>query len=388
MPQAVRRIAIFGSTGSIGTSTLDVLRRLDGRFEVAALVAGGARVEELAAQAQEFEPSVVAVTDPSAAEELARRVRGKCRVLAGAGAQVEIAESGDVDVVVSAIVGAAGLPGVLAALSAGKTVALANKEPLVMAGPLVMAAAAAGGGTIVPVDSEHSAIFQAMRSGSPREVRRIVLTASGGPFRTRPSLEGVTVAEALAHPTWEMGPKVTIDSATLMNKALEIVEARWLFDVPAERIEVLIHPQSVVHSLVEFVDSSVVAQLGLADMRLPIQYALTWPERVDGDLPRLDLLSCGRLEFEAPDRERFPSLDYGYRAAREAGTLGAVLNAANEEGVRLFLEGRIGLAEILEGVGRVMDEHAVVTQPDLDAVLAADAWARAEMRRPNARCDE
>ena len=378
--QGPRRLAIFGSTGSIGTSTLDVVRRLAGRFKVTALVAGR-RAQALAAQVREFKPRCVAITDPAARADLARELNGTCEILTGPAAQEEIAQAPDVDVVVSAIVGAAGLPGVLAALSAGKTVALANKEPLVMAGPLMIAAARAGGARIVPVDSEHSAIFQALHSGALREVRRIVLTASGGPFRTRADLEGVTVEEALAHPTWNMGPKITIDSATLMNKALEIVEARWLFDIPAERIDVMIHPQSIVHSMVEFVDSSVVAQLGLADMRLPIQYALTYPERVDGDLPRLDLARLGRLEFESPDRAKFPSLDYGYRAAEEGGTLGAVLNAANEEGVALFLDGKIELKDILSGVGRVMDAHVNDPQPDLDAILAADRWAREEMRK-------
>jgi 1-deoxy-D-xylulose-5-phosphate reductoisomerase len=375
-----KRLAIFGSTGSIGTSTLDVVRRLAGRFEVAALVANR-RVDELAAQAKEFKPRRVAVTDPECAAALRARMNGSVEVLCGEQAQIDIASSPDIDIVVSAIVGAAGLPGVLAAVEAGKTVALANKEPLVMAGPLMMAAAKKSGARIVPVDSEHSAIFQSMQSGRASEVRRLVLTASGGPFRGRPSLEGVTVAEALNHPTWDMGPKITIDSATLMNKALEIVEARWLFGVPAERIDVVIHPQSAIHSMVEFIDGSVVAQLGLPDMRLPIQYALTYPERVDGDLPRLDLLDMGKLEFFPPDRKKFPSLDYGYRAAREGGTLGAALNAANEEGVRMFLDGRIGLIDILRGVGAVMDAHVNVKDPDLAAVLAADRWAREEMRR-------
>jgi 1-deoxy-D-xylulose-5-phosphate reductoisomerase len=268
-----------------------------------------------------------------------------------------------------------------AAVEAGKAVALANKETLVMAGPLVMALAARCGATILPVDSEHSAVHQALCSGQHADVKRIVLTASGGPFRTKPreALATVTPAEALAHPTWSMGPKITIDSATMMNKALEIIEARWLFDMPAEKIAVLVHPQSIVHSMVEFVDGSVIAQLSPPDMRLPIQYALTYPERTEGPARKFDFTRPMTLEFEPPDVERFPAVRLGHEAAARGGTAGAVLNAANEAAVGRFLAGGLRFTDIAEACARVLDEHPFEAEPTLDEILRLDSWARQEV---------
>jgi 1-deoxy-D-xylulose-5-phosphate reductoisomerase len=287
----------------------------------------------------------------------------------------------EVDRVVSAIVGAAGLRSTVAALEAGKTVALANKETLVMAGPLVMRLAAERGAVLLPVDSEHSAIHQALRSGTADEVVRVILTASGGPFRTasRESLETVTPQEALRHPTWSMGPKITIDSATMMNKALELIEARWLFDLPADKLAVVVHPQSVVHSMVEFVDGSVIAQLSPPDMKLPIQYALSHPRRLDGPARRLDFRLGMRLDFEPPDPVRFPSLRLGHEAAARGGTAGAVLNAANEEAVGAFLAGRMRFTGIADVCARVLEGHAYQADPSLDDIRRLDAWARQEV---------
>jgi 1-deoxy-D-xylulose-5-phosphate reductoisomerase len=295
----------------------------------------------------------------------------------------------EVDVVVTAIVGSAGLAGTWAALEAGKTVAVANKETLVMAGPLVMELAARRGARVLPVDSEHSAIFQALQSGRPGEVARIVLTASGGPFRGRKAAElaDVTVADALRHPTWRMGPKITVDSATLMNKALEVIEARWLFGLEPEQIEVIIHPESVIHSFVEFKDGSVLAQLSPPDMRLPIQYALTYPERVSGPARRLCWRELGAWHFEQPDQETFPALQLGYEVARRGGTCGAVLNAANEAAVGRFLAGEIRFLEIPRLCREVLDRHDYSARPTLAELHAADRWARQEVARWTATKD-
>jgi 1-deoxy-D-xylulose-5-phosphate reductoisomerase len=295
---------------------------------------------------------------------------------------VEVATHPDAAMVVAAAVGAVGLVPTYRALQAGKDVALANKETLVMAGELMVAQARARGGRLLPIDSEHCALHQCLDGRRPEEVRRLVLTASGGPFRTRArdSFDRVTPAEALAHPTWSMGRKITIDSATLMNKGLEVIEARWLFGVSAERVEVLIHPQSVVHSMVEFVDGTVLAQLGVTDMRLPIQYALSYPERWEAAIPGIDFNRGLRLEFEAPDHERFPCLGLAYRALEGGGSLPAVLNAANEEAVAAFLDGRIGFPAIPEAIREVMDDHPPRAVATLDDVLAADAWARERTR--------
>jgi 1-deoxy-D-xylulose-5-phosphate reductoisomerase len=303
--------------------------------------------------------------------------------LAGEDALCELAAEKETDYVVSAIVGAAGLMPTLAALKKGKLVGIANKEPLVMCGPLMLAAAEKAGATILPIDSEHSAVFQSARAGNKGELRKVVLTCSGGPFRTATAetMAKATKTEALNHPTWSMGAKITIDSATLMNKALEIVEAHFLFGVPYEGIHVWVHPQSIVHALVEFSDGSVVAQLGLPDMRLPIQYALTYPDRWDGGLPVLPIERMATLGFEEPDRKRFPSLDIAYQAGRMGGTAPAVMNAANEAAVAAFLEDKIRFTRIFDLVGGTLAKHTVRAMDRLETVLEADRWAREEVRK-------
>jgi 1-deoxy-D-xylulose-5-phosphate reductoisomerase len=304
-------------------------------------------------------------------------------LLLGASGLVQVARAAEVDVVLAAIVGSAGLPSTWAALEAKKTVALANKETLVMAGGLVTRLAAESGGRILPVDSEHSAIFQALRSGTHEEIERVVLTASGGPFRelSPEELKQVAVDDALAHPTWNMGQKITIDSATMMNKALEIIECRWLFDLKAEQIDVVIHPQSIVHSFVEFTDGSVVAQLGLPDMKLPIQYALEFPERRRGIAERLDWQAKWRLDFEPADAERFPAIGLGYECARSGGTTGAVLNAANEAAVKAFLNGELHFTEIVPACQSVLEAHEFESDPSLERLEELDRWARQEVTR-------
>lgn len=380
-PSGGLAVAVLGSTGSIGKSTLDVIAASGGRF-VPHLLAAHRSVGLLLEQAREFRPRWVVVTDPAAAAEIGTdSLPPGTQLAVGEEALDDLVAAPVVDRVVSAIVGAAGLRSTWAAVAAGKTVALANKETLVMAGPLVMRLAADSGATILPVDSEHSAIHQALCSGRPAEVARILLTASGGPFRTRSreSLATVTPAEALRHPTWSMGPKITVDSATMMNKALELIEARWLFDVPADKLGVVVHPQSIVHSLVEFIDGSVIAQLSPPDMRLPIQYALSYPERLPGPARRMDFAQAARLDFEPPDLERFPAVRLGYEAAARGGTAGAVLNAANEEAVRGFLDGAIAFTDIADMCARLLDEHPHQVDPSLDDVLRLDAWARQEV---------
>lgn len=324
----MKRIAVLGSTGSIGTSCLDVVAAHPDQVSALGMTAHS-RWKQLAEQSQQFAPQFVVVADETLRNSVDRsQFPRQTEIDFGPEAVARLAAHPDVDVVVSGIVGAAGLNSSLAALQAGKTVALANKETLVVAGPLVLEAARKNGSRLIPVDSEHSAVFQALQCGQDREVRRVILTASGGPFRTRSAEElvNVTPAMALDHPTWDMGPKITIDSATMMNKALEIIEARWLFDLPADKIDVVVHPQSIVHSMVEFVDGSVIAQLSPPDMKLPIQYALTYPERIDGISPQLDLSTAFNLEFFPPDYDRFPALKLGFEVARRGGTSGAVLN--------------------------------------------------------------
>ena len=375
------RVAVLGSTGSIGQSTIDVIEASRGRL-VPELLAAWRSTAALLEQARRLRPRWVVVGDPAAAAAITGADLPTGTGLAvGPEALDELVADPAIDRVVSAIVGAAGLRSTWAAIEAGKTVALANKETLVMAGPLVMRRAAETGSRIIPVDSEHSAIHQALACGRPAEVERLVLTASGGPFRTRSrdSLAGVTPEEALRHPTWSMGPKITIDSATMMNKALELIEARWLFGLPASKLAVVVHPQSIVHSLVEFVDGAVIAQLGPPDMRLPIQYALLYPERVAGPARRLDFGATMRLDFEPPDLERFPAVRLGHEAAARGGTAGAVLNAANEEAVRGFLEGAVRFTDIAEICGRVLAEHPFQDNPTLDDVCRLDAWARQEV---------
>lgn len=373
-----RRVVVLGSTGSIGTNTLDVVAALPDRFEVVGLTTRNRRAE-LFDQARRFRPQWVAVLGDDCSPD--GLPAGTELITAPADVARRVQDPG-VDVVVSAVVGAAGLRDTWSALEAGKTVALANKETLVVAGPLVMDLAARSGGRLLPVDSEHSAIFQAM-AGTPTAVERVVLTGSGGPFRgkRRRDLEAVTVEQALAHPTWRMGPKITVDSATLMNKALEVIEARWLFNLPADRIDVVIHPESMIHSFVEFVDGSVLAQVSPPDMRLPIQYALTYPERVPGPARRIDWGALSAFHFEPPDRETFPALGLGYEVAARGGTTGSVLNAANETAVERFLAGRLRYLDIPRACRAVLDAHTYDPRPTLDGLLAVDRWARQEVCR-------
>jgi 1-deoxy-D-xylulose-5-phosphate reductoisomerase len=378
-----RRVVVLGATGSVGTRCLDVIAHLEARLQAAGLSAHS-QWEALCDQAERFRPRWIVLTDVEAAERVeARRLPAGTELLTGVEGIRTMATAPDVDVVVTAIVGAAGLEGTWAALEAGKTVAVANKETLVMAGPLVMELARQRGGRVLPVDSEHSAIFQAMQCGRRSEVARVVLTASGGPFRGRKlaELADVTPDEALCHPTWRMGPKITIDSATLMNKALEVIEARWLFDLQPEQIEVIIHPESVIHSFVEFTDGSVLAQLSPPDMRLPIQYALTYPERVAGPARRVCWSELGQWNFEQPDGETFPGLQLGYEVARRGGTCGAVLNAANEEAVRRFLEGDLAFLDIARVCRAVLSHHDYSARPSLAELHAVDGWARQEVNR-------
>ncbi|MBY0523490.1 MAG: 1-deoxy-D-xylulose-5-phosphate reductoisomerase [Gemmataceae bacterium] len=378
-----RRVVLLGSTGSIGTSCLDVVDHLGDRLQAVGLSAHG-RWQSLMEQARRHRPRWVTLTDRNSegAAQL-KQLGGKTEVLFGEEGVVRMVSDPEVDVVVTAIVGAAGLTGTWAALEAGKTVAVANKETLVMAGPLVMDLARRRGVQVLPVDSEHSAIFQAMRAGKASEVERIVLTASGGPFRgkTRRDLANVTKEEALRHPTWQMGPKITIDSATLMNKALEVIEARWLFGIDPERIEVIIHPESMIHSFVEFKDGSVLAQLSPPDMRLPIQYALTYPERVAGPAKRLNWRELGAWHFEQPDLETFPALQLGYEVARQGGTCGSVLNATNEAAVQRFLGGELRFLDITHACRDVLANHHYSARPTLAELTAVDRWARQEVAR-------
>lgn len=380
----MKRIAILGSTGSIGRSALAVIEEQADRLELAGLAAGQ-NAALLAEQARHHRPRVIALSTPEALEQAQAALRR-------AGVEVEQACAGGdglravathpaVDVVLCAMAGTAGLDATLAAIDAGKTIALANKEVLVMAGALMMEAARRRGVAILPVDSEHNAVHQCLHGRGRGEVRRLVLTASGGPFHARAAadLAAVTPREALDHPTWRMGPKITVDSATLMNKGLEVIEARWLFDTPPERIDVVVHPQSIVHSLVELRDGSLIAQLGVADMRLPIQYAFSYPDRWDAAVPALDLAQCGRLDFERPDLERFPCLALAYRALRGPDALPIVLNAANERAVAAFLERRLGFMDIPAAIEQALaagERRLPGSVPTLAAVREIDAWAR------------
>ena len=378
----MKGLAILGSTGSVGTNVLRIVDAFPERFAVVGLSAGD-NVEKLAEQVARYRPRVVSVKSAAAREALGRHLDLRAlRVLVGEEGAVEVATHPDARLVVASAVGAVGLVPTYRALQAGKDVALANKETLVMAGELMVAQARARGGTLLPIDSEHCALHQCLGGRAARDVRRLVLTASGGPFRTRAreTFDRITPAEALAHPTWCMGRKITIDSATLMNKGLEVIEARWLFGVGADRVEVLIHPQSVVHSMVEFVDGTVLAQIGVTDMRLPIQYALSYPERWEAAIPGIDFTRALRLEFDSPDHDRFPCLGLAYRALEGGGTLPAVLNAANEEAVAAFLDGRIGFCAIPDAIREVMDDHPARPVAALDDVLAADGWARQRAR--------
>ncbi|MFN5709619.1 MAG: 1-deoxy-D-xylulose-5-phosphate reductoisomerase [Planctomycetota bacterium] len=377
---AVRKnLAILGSTGSIGRNALEVVPAIDG-LEVWGL-SGCQRLDLLVEQARQYPQAQVVAADSSRAAAFAPPASLNERWSVGADRLVWMAAHPDVDVVLAAIVGCAGLPSTHAAVAAGKTVALANKESLVVAGHLLMPLAAERRSKIVPVDSEHSAVWQASLAGRKEEIKRVVLTASGGPFRdlSPEQLAQVTPRDALAHPTWNMGPKITIDSATLLNKALEIIEARWLFDLQPDQIEVVIHPQSIVHSLVEFRDGSVLAQLGPPDMRLPIQYALSHPQRVAGPARRMDWTVRNQLDLIPPNEVQRSALELGFEVIRRGGSAGAVLNAANEAAVAAFLAGNLGFAEIVPACREVLEQHQVLANPTLDQLLAADRWDREEI---------
>ncbi len=373
----MKKVVLLGSTGSIGTSTCKVVEDLPNDLELIGLAAGR-NVNLLRQQVAQFNPQMVSVTDPAAAKEFANEFNGTPNVHCGDEGLLALATLPEADIVLIAIVGTAGLQPALAAIRAGKNIAVASKEILVMAGETVMAEARKHGVKVLAVDSEHSAIFQCLDGKPVDSIRQIWLTASGGPFREKPADEfaGITVEQALKHPSWEMGRKITIDSSTLFNKGLEMIEARWLFGIEMPRVKVVVHPQSVIHSMVEFVDGSMLAQLSTPDMCLPIQYALTYPARAASDRVQTSLVEIGRLDFEEPDVERFPALDLARRAGEEGGTLPAVLNAANEVAVEAFCERQLSYMGITESVSAVMAAHEIVAQPSLEEILEADSWAR------------
>jgi 1-deoxy-D-xylulose-5-phosphate reductoisomerase len=375
----MKQLSILGSTGSIGTNALEIVRMHPDRFQVKALTAAN-NIEFFARQIEEFKPELVAVLDKKKALELSRALTGPNRpqILFGEAGYCEAASYPDSDMVLLAMVGAAGLKPALCAIEAKKEIALANKETLVMAGEIVMAKAEEKGVLILPVDSEHSAIFQCLRGNQKKELKTIFLTASGGPFRERPfgEFKDITLKNALNHPTWNMGHKITIDSSTLMNKGLEIIEAVHLFDVIPEKIQVLVHPQSIVHSMVGFKDGSVMAQMGQPDMKGAIAYALSQPERLDLQMDFPDFAALGSLRFEAPDTQKFPSLLFALEACKQKGTLPAVMNAANEVAVCAFLEKRMGFLDIFRLVSRTMELHTRIDNPDLSGIIEADSWAR------------
>lgn len=379
----IKNISILGSTGSIGNSTLDVISLFPDRFKVVGLTACE-NIDKLEKQIRRFKPSIVSLANERSAKELRERCGNlNIEILSGMEGLIRVSTLHEADIVVSAIAGSAGLIPTFSAVRAGKTIALANKETMVMAGEIITKEANERGVRILPIDSEHSAIFQVMGGERWEEVHKIILTASGGPFLKTSSDERkrATVKDALKHPNWNMGTKITIDSATLMNKGLEVIEARWLFDVSINQIEVLIHPQSIVHSMVEFKDGSVMAQMGIPDMRIPIAYALSYTERLDLVMPRLDLAKIGMLTFEKPDMKKFPCLSHAYDAIRQGGTMPAVLNSSNETAVRAFLQKRIGFLDIEGVVTETMDRHEVKHIDTIEDVLMADNWAREEAEK-------
>ncbi|MDH4161520.1 MAG: 1-deoxy-D-xylulose-5-phosphate reductoisomerase [Nitrospirota bacterium] len=379
----MKRISILGSTGSIGTSTLAVAEQFPDRFKVVA-IAGGNNSELLEAQIRKFRPSLAAIVSERSAADLRERCKDlPVRILSGVEGMIAVAAADEADITVSAIVGTAGLVPTMAAVQAGKDIALANKEVLVTAGELVMEECRTRNVRLFPVDSEHSAIFQSLQAGERKDVKRLVLTASGGPFRNHSAadLAKVTLQQALKHPNWNMGKKITIDSATLMNKGLEVIEAHWLFGVRPEQISVLVHAQSIIHSLVEFQDGSVIAQLGMPDMKGPIAYALSWPHRLPDVSPGLDLASIATLTFKEPDLELFPCLGYAYDAIRTGGSMPAVLSAANEVAVKYFLEEKIGYHDIARTIKATMDAHRPVQFKTVEDALKADLWARGEAEK-------
>ena len=373
----MKNISLLGSTGSIGRQTLEVVAANPDKLKIRALVAHKSDnlMEE---QIKQFAPDIAVLTDKAAAKRLADRYHGKTQILAGEEGLLAAATYDGADTVLASMVGYAGLRPTMAAIKCGKNIALANKETLVAAGSLVMAAVREQGVDLTPVDSEHSAIFQSLRGGAEREVKRLIITASGGPFRgkKRSELANVTLAQCLNHPNWSMGKKVTLDSSTLANKGLEVMEAHWLFDMPYEKIDVVVHPQSIVHSLVEFCDGSVIAQLGEPDMRLPIQFALSWPDRFAYSFEQLDLVKAASLTFEAPDTEAFPSLKIAIECGKAGGTLPCAFNAANEEAVNAFLDGRIHYLDIPYITENVTQAHNNILVPQIEDIEATDAWAR------------
>ncbi len=380
----MKRIAILGSTGSIGVSTLDIVGRFPEKFRVVALAAGK-NLTQLIAQIKSFQPLLVSLSQEEDAKKLRQELPDfEGDIVWGADGLLATATHKDADMVMAALVGAIGLPPTLAAIRAGKDVALANKEALVVSGELMTREAVRHGVQLLPVDSEHNAIFQALHGHKQEQVKRIILTASGGPFLHRPAedFQTIRIEEALQHPTWKMGNKITIDSATLMNKGLEVIEARWLFNLPPEQVSVIVHPQSIVHSLVEYVDGSVLAQLGIPDMRVPISYILAYPDRLPlTHLPQLNLAAAARLEFVEPDYDKFPCLGLAYTALERGGTCPAALNAANEVSVASFLSGRIAFTHIADINKQVLAAHAVQPVKDLESVLEADGWARAQAKK-------
>lgn len=381
MNKSKKKIVILGSTGSVGVNAVKVARHLAAHFEVVGLVARN-NLELLAAQAKELQCPLAITSEAASLERLTRLLPPECRAAAGMDAVCELVSRPEVDMVLCAIIGTGGLQPVMTAIAAGKDIAIASKEILVMAGEIVMAEARRHGVRLLPVDSEHSAIFQCLDGRDPAMVSRLVLTASGGPFlgASRARLEQAALRDALAHPTWNMGQKISIDSASMMNKALEIIEARWLFDVPAERIDVVIHPQSIIHSMVEFIDGTLLAQMSTPDMRFPIQYALTYPEKVPGGLAPFDFTKGCQLTFEPPNRELFPALDFAYEALKRGGTMPAVMSAANEEAVELFRQGKIGFTSIWNLIERAMSRHENIASPALAEILESDRWAREFVR--------
>ena len=378
-----KTISILGSTGSIGTQTLDVVRANPDLFHVSVLVANRSD-ELLEKQIEEFQPELAVLSDEAAAMRLKSRYKGKTPIEGGRQAVIDAAVFPSADVIVTSLMGFAGLEPTMAALEAGKDIALANKETLVVAGELVMAKAKEKGCAILPVDSEHCALFQCLQGQDRNALEKLIITASGGPFKGKKAheLTDVTISDVLAHPTWNMGQKITVDSASLINKGLEVIEAKWLYDVSYDQIDVVVHPQSIVHSMVQFRDGTVMAQLGCTDMRLPIQYALTYPERVESKFPRVDFFKLGQLTFMEPDLETFKGLKLAFSAGRTGGTMPCIMNAANEVAVEAFLKGQSGFLKIYDLIERAMDAGNVVYNPTLEQLLEADQWAR-EFTRKN-----
>ncbi len=373
-----RKISILGSTGSIGQNSIAVIKELSDEFELIS-ISGHNNWQELAAQVRQFNLPRVVITDITQADKLRHALKDcSTEILAGPEHLVDLANDPLCDILIVSIVGAAGLPAVLSAVESGKHIAIANKESLVVAGCIIMPLARKTGATILPIDSEHSAILQAMHAGRREDIEKVIITASGGPFRnaSAATIENASLEDALNHPTWNMGPKITIDSATMMNKALEVIEARWLYDLPVETIEVLVHPESIIHSMVEFVDGSIIAQMSLPDMKLPIQYALTYPRRLPCPAPRLNLAELGKLTFHAPDPQRFPAIRIGFEVARTGGTAGAVFNAANEAAVNAFRNHQISFPQIAKLTEVCVKHHDWSAHPSLDELILADQWAR------------